>query len=312
MDVSQNPVAGEPIAGPPPIASFEALSDGDIVSMRELLEAGVHFGHQTKRWNPKMRPYIYGARNGIHIINLQVTAKLFRRAYRFVVETVASGNVVLFIGTKKQAQDVISAEAVRAGMYFVTTRWLGGTLTNWRTIKNTIDRLLSIEKMRVDGTYERLPKKEVLLLDREAARMSRNLQGIKCMPRLPGALFVIDPNMELNAVREAKRLEIPVVAITDTNCNPDLVDYVIPGNDDAIRAIKLFTQKIADACLLGTRFGEERAVVMAEREKERAADEKPEPETIRVRSGGAGPKVEVVSHRGPRLEPEASSGPERE
>ncbi|MEK6606998.1 MAG: 30S ribosomal protein S2 [Myxococcota bacterium] len=280
--------------------------------MRQLLEAGVHFGHQTKRWNPKMRPYIYGARNGIHIIDLQHTVRLFRQAYRFVAETVANGHVVLFIGTKKQAQDVVAEESARAGMFYVTTRWLGGTLTNWRTIKQTIDRLLSIEKMRTDGTFERIPKKEALHLDREAAKLEKNLKGIKSMPNLPGAVFVVDPNHELNAVREARRLEIPVVAVTDTNCDPDLVDYPIPGNDDAIRAVKLFTQKIADACMLGKRFQQERANNAAEREREREREVRSEPETIRVSSGGAGPKVEVVTRRGSRPEPEASSGPDTE
>jgi small subunit ribosomal protein S2 len=274
------------------------------ITMRQLLEAGVHFGHQTKRWNPKMRPFIFGARNGIHIIDLQHTVKLFNRAYKFIVDTVSAGDAVLFVGTKKQAQDVIQEEARRCGMFFVTNRWLGGTLTNFKTVKGSIERLRSIEKMAEDGTFERLSKKEVLGLERERIKLEKTLGGIKAMGGLPGAVFVVDPKKEHIAVQEARRLEIPIVAVTDTNCDPDLIDFVIPGNDDAIRAIKLFTGKIADAVITGSRIGKERAVARGQRDE---GEEKPE--TIRVQSGGDGPKVEIASRR-MRLEPEAAAAPD--
>jgi len=276
------------------------------ITMRQLLEAGVHFGHQTKRWNPKMRPFIFGARNGIHIIDLQHTVKLFNRAFQFLVNTVANGDPVLFVGTKKQAQEVIQEEARRCGMFFVTNRWLGGTLTNFKTVKGSIERLRTIEKMAEDGTFERLTKKEVLQLERERAKLEKTLGGIKNMGGLPGAVFIIDPKKEHIAVEEARKLEIPIVAITDTNCDPDVIDYVIPGNDDAIRAIKLFTGKVADACISGGRLGKERAVTGRDRHEE--GDKQ---ETIRVSSGGDGPKVEIASRRhGPRPEPEAAASPE--
>ncbi len=220
--------------------------------MKQLLEAGVHFGHQTKRWNPKMKPYIFGARNGIYIIDLQKTVALARAAFRFVADVTARGSSVLFVGTKKQAQDVIREEASRATQFFVTSRWLGGTLTNFRTIKQGIDRLKTLEKMAEDGTYDRLPKKEVASLDREREKLERNLGGVKDMSRLPGCVFVIDPKKEHIAVHEASRLGIPVIGVVDTNCDPDGIDFVIPGNDDAIRSIKLFTSKIADACIEGS------------------------------------------------------------
>ena len=233
---------------PAPVAASVAPI---AISIQQLLEAGVHFGHQTQRWNPKMKPYIFGARNGIYIIDLQKTAVLFRRACAFVSEIVSRGGSVLFIGTKKQAQDTIAEEAVRAGQYYVNSRWLGGTLTNFRTIKQGIDRFKSLDKMKEDGTYDRLPKKEVALLEREREKLDQNLGGIKEMGRLPGALFVIDPRKEKIAIHEANRLGIPVVAVVDTNCDPEGVDYVIPGNDDAIRAIRLIAGKIADACVEG-------------------------------------------------------------
>jgi small subunit ribosomal protein S2 len=274
------------------------------ISMRQLLEAGVHFGHQTKRWNPKMRPYIFGSRNGIHIIDLQQTVQLFRKAFNFVVETSAAGRPVLFVGTKKQAQDVMIDEAKRCGQFFVTHRWLGGTLTNFRTVKGSVERLRSIEKMAEDGTFDRLSKKEVLSLTRERAKLEGSLGGIKNMGQLPGALFIVDPNKEHIAVAEARKLDIPIIAVTDTNCDPDLIDYVIPGNDDAIRAIKLFASRVADGVSLGQKFGRERAATHREREPE-------EQKTIHVMSGGEGPKVEVVSRRGARtLEPEAAATPE--
>jgi len=219
--------------------------------MKQLLEAGVHFGHQTKRWNPKMKPYIFGARNGIYIIDLQKTVQLARAAFRYVSDAVARGGTVLFVGTKKQAQDVVREEAGRSGMYHVTNRWLGGTLTNFKTIKTGIDRLKAIEKMAGDGTYERLPKKEVASLERERKKLEQNIGGIKEMSRLPAAIFVVDTKKEYIAVHEANRLGIPVVAVVDTNCDPEGIDYVIPGNDDAIRSIRLFTGKIAEACVEG-------------------------------------------------------------
>ncbi len=219
--------------------------------VRALLEAGVHFGHQTKRWNPKMRPYIYGARNGIHIIDLDQTSKLFTRAYNFITETVARGQHVLFVGTKRQAQEIVQEETARSGMHYVTNRWLGGTLTNFRTIRSGIERLRAIERMRDDGTYENLPKKETLQLERERIRLEEYIGGIKNMGGVPGAVFVIDPALEDIAIKEARKLGIPLVAITDTNCDPDLIEYPIPGNDDAIRSIKLITARIADACIEG-------------------------------------------------------------
>src|SRR5258708_3293457 len=238
------------------------------ITMRQLLEAGVHFGHQTKRWNPKMRPFIFGARNGIHIIDLQHTVKLFNRAYQFIVNTVAAGDPVLFVGTKKQAQEVIQEEAKRSGQYHVTNRWLGGTLTNFKTVKGSIERLRSIEKMAEDGTFERMTKKEVLGLERERVKLEKTLGGIKNMSGLPGAVFIIDPKKEHIAVEEARKLEIPIVAITDTNCDPDLIDFVIPANADAIPAIKLFTGKIADEALSGARMGKKRAVSSRDRRDE--------------------------------------------
>jgi small subunit ribosomal protein S2 len=231
-------------------------STGTAITMKQLLEAGVHFGHQTKRWNPKMKPYIFGARNGIYIIDLQKTVGLARSALRFVSDAVAKGGSVLFVGTKKQAQDAIREEATRSGMFFVTNRWLGGTLTNFKTVKQGIERLKTIDKMAADGTYERLPKKEVAALEREREKLERNLGGIKEMARLPSAVFVIDTKKEHIAVHEANRLGIPVVAVVDTNCDPEGIEYVIPGNDDAIRSIRLFTGKMAEACVEGkARYG---------------------------------------------------------
>lgn len=222
-----------------------------IVGMKQLLEAGVHFGHQTRRWNPKMKPYIFGARNGIYIIDLQRTVRLFQTAYQFVVETTAAGETALFVGTKQQARDTIQEEAQRCGMFYVNHRWLGGMLTNFKTIKLRIDRLKELDGMIEDGSINRFPKKEILQLQKEREKLEKNLGGIKEMNRLPGILFVVDTNRENIAVAEANRLGIPVVAIVDTNCDPDVIDYPIPGNDDAIRAIRLVTSKIADACLEG-------------------------------------------------------------
>ncbi|MBI5534704.1 MAG: 30S ribosomal protein S2 [Deltaproteobacteria bacterium] len=221
------------------------------LSVRALLEAGVHFGHQTKRWNPKMRQYIYGSRNGTHIIDLDQTAKLFNKAFEFVLEAVGRGGNVLFVGTKRQAQEIVQEEALRAGMFFVNNRWLGGTLTNFRTIKQGLDRLRSLERMQEDGTYEQLPKKEVIRLEKERARLEKYLGGLKNMGGVPGVVFIVDPAQEKIAVHEARKIGIPVVAITDTNCDPDEIDFVIPGNDDAIRSIKLIAGRIADACQEG-------------------------------------------------------------
>lgn len=222
------------------------------ISMKELLEAGVHFGHQTKRWNPKMKEYIFGERNGIYIIDLQKTLKLFKDAMRFVAEMSAQGKNVLFVGTKRQAQEAVAEEATRCGMYYVNHRWLGGLLTNFSTVQRSIKRLKMLDEMASDGLgYEGRAKKEAARLERERRHLQQNLAGIKDMPGLPDLLFVIDSNKEAIAVKEARRLGIPVVAVVDTNCDPDEVDYVIPGNDDALRAIKLFTSKIADAVIEG-------------------------------------------------------------
>jgi len=221
------------------------------ISMKELLEAGVHFGHQTKRWNPKMKPYIFGARNGIYIIDLQKTVRYFKAAYNFVKESAQEGNTVLFVGTKKQAQDSVAEEATRCGMHYVNQRWLGGMLTNFATVKQSIDRLKKIDAMFEDGTIEAYTKKEALQFTRDREKLQKTLGGIKTMNKLPGVIFVIDPKNEEIAVQEANKLGIPVVAVVDTNCDPDPIDYVIPGNDDAIRAIRLLSAKMANAVLEG-------------------------------------------------------------
>lgn len=233
-----------------------------VISMKQLLEAGVHFGHQTRRWNPKMKKYIFTERNGIYIIDLQKTVKKVEEAYNFVKELAANGGKILFVGTKKQAQESVKEEAERCGMFYVNQRWLGGTLTNFVTIQKRIKRLKEIEKMAEDGTFDVLPKKEVIRIKKEQERLEKFLGGIKEMKELPDALFVIDPRKERIAVAEARKLNIPIIGIVDTNCDPDEIDYVIPANDDAIRAVKLLTSKIADAVLEGKQ-GEE-AVVAAE------------------------------------------------
>src|ERR1700675_2211513 len=219
--------------------------------MKELLEAGVHFGHQTKRWNPKMKEYIFGERNGIYIIDLQKTLKMFKEASKFVHALANDGRIVLFVGTKRQAQEAIAEEASRCGMFYINQRWLGGLLTNWVTVQKSVKRLKELDEMATDGRYELLPKKEVVKLERERKHLQANLAGIKNMSRLPDAIFVIDSNKEQIAVREARKLGIPVVAVVDTNCDPSEVDYVIPGNDDALRAIRLFTSKIAESIAEG-------------------------------------------------------------
>ena len=229
-----------------------------VVSMKQLLEAGVHFGHQTRRWNPKMAPYIYMERNGIYIIDLQKTVKKLEAAYAFIRDVSESGQSVLFVGTKKQAQDAIKEEAERVGMHFVNARWLGGMLTNFKTMRTRVDRLAQLRKMQEDGTFDMLPKKEVIKLTNEINKLEKYLGGVEDMKKLPGAIFIVDPRKERNAIAEAHKLKIPVVAIVDTNCHPDEIDYVIPGNDDAIRAIKLISQCMANAVLEG-RQGEDQA-----------------------------------------------------
>ena len=245
-----------------------ANGQGSVITMKQLLEAGVHFGHQTKRWNPKMKKYIFTARNGIYIIDLQQTVKMFRTAYDFVRDMAADGKMVLCVGTKKQAQEAVEEEARRASTPYVNVRWLGGMLTNFQTIRKSLDRLQKLADMTTDGTVEKLPKKEVLKLAKEQAKLEKVLGGIKDLRRIPDAIFVVDPSREEIAVLEAKRLAIPIIAIVDTNCNPDLIDYVIPGNDDAIRAIKLFLGKVADAILEGKAAYEEKTASAADKEAE--------------------------------------------
>jgi len=224
------------------------------ITMKELLEAGVHFGHQTKRWNPKMKEYIFGERNGIYIIDLQKTLKMFKEASKFVQDLATDGKIVLFVGTKRQAQDAIAEEAQKCGAFYINQRWLGGLLTNWVTVQKSVKRLKELDDMATDGRYELLPKKEVIKLERERKHLQANLAGIKNMSRLPDAIFVIDSNKEQIAVREARKLGIPVVAVVDTNCDPTEVDYVIPGNDDALRAIRLFTSKISESIAEGAQL----------------------------------------------------------
>ena len=251
--MSENVVTAAPEVIPPPVAPEmkAAMAPAQGITMRQLLEAGVHFGHQTKRWNPKMKPFIFGARNGIYIVDLQKTVRLAREAFKFVSDVCSRGASVLFVGTKKQAQDAVIEEATRSGQFHVTNRWLGGTLTNFKTIKTGIDRLKALEKMSTDGTFEKLPKKEVAILTNEMDKLKKNLGGIQEMTRLPGCLFVIDPKKEHIAIHEATRLGIPIVGLVDTNCDPEGIDYVIPGNDDAIRSIRLFCGKISDAAIEG-------------------------------------------------------------
>ena len=272
------------------------------IGMRDMLECGAHFGHQTRRWNPKMKPYIFGARNGIYIIDLQQTVGLFDSAYEKAANLVARGEKILFIGTKKQAQDIVAEEAGRSGQFYVNNRWLGGMLTNFKTIKQGIDRLRALEKMSTDGTFERLPKKEVVLLTRELGKLEKNLAGIRDMNKLPGAIFVIDPKREHIAVDEARRLGIPILALVDTNCDPDGIEFLIPANDDAIRSIKLFTGKIADAAVEGnarhqeylrSKGGDRDDAEKGERQERNGEDRRPR--------GGVkkGPKVDVIRARRP-------------
>jgi small subunit ribosomal protein S2 len=270
------------------------------VTMKELLEAGVHFGHQTKRWNPKMKPYIFGARNGIYIIDLQRTVRMFKTAYDFIVDTVAGGKSVLFVGTKKQARDSIYEEANRCEMYYVHNRWLGGMMTNFQTIRQSIDRLNYLNKIQNDGSIELFPKKERLKLGKERVKLDSNLGGIRTMNGLPGAMFVVDPKNETIAVREGRRLNIPIVAIVDTNCDPDDIDYIIPGNDDAIRAIRLITSRMADACVDGQERFAEKQQAEADKDVEEeseviavSAELKPGERKV-ISDGTAGPVVEII------------------
>jgi small subunit ribosomal protein S2 len=271
------------------------------VTMKELLEAGVHFGHQTKRWNPKMKPYIFGARNGIYIIDLQKTVRMFKSAFDFVADTVANGKPLLFVGTKKQARESIYEEANRCEMFYVHNRWLGGMLTNFQTIRQSIDRLNYLNEIMNDGSINLFPKKERLKLGKERVKLDNNLGGIRTMNGLPGAIFVVDPKNESIAVREGRRLNIPIVAIVDTNCDPDLIDYIIPGNDDAIRAIRLLTSRVADACIEGRARHEERRQAeadkaeMEEAEESSAVGEDMQPGERKVISDGTdGPVVEII------------------
>ncbi|BAW86453.1 30S ribosomal protein S2 [Limosilactobacillus fermentum] len=245
-----------------------------VVSMKQLLEAGVHFGHQTRRWNPKMKPFIFTERNGIYIIDLQKTVKMIDTAYNYVKDVAADGGVVLFVGTKKQAQDSIKEEATRAGQYYVNHRWLGGTLTNWKTIQSRISRLKELKKMAEDGTFDRLPKKEVAVLTKQREKLERFLGGIEDMPRIPDVLYIVDPHKEQIAVKEAQKLHIPIVAMVDTNTDPDDIDVIIPSNDDAIRAVRLITAKMADAVIEGKQGEDDQQVAApAEDVAEEVSDE---------------------------------------
>jgi len=278
------------------------------VTMKELLEAGVHFGHQTKRWNPKMKPYIFGARNGIYIVDLQKTVRMFKTAYDFIIDTTANGKSVLFVGTKKQARESIYEEANRCEMFYVHNRWLGGMLTNFQTIKKSIDRLNYLNEIMNDGSINLFPKKERLKLEKERVKLDANLGGIRNMNQIPGALFVVDPKNEAIAVREGRRLNIPIVAIVDTNCDPDYIDYAIPGNDDAIRSIRLITSRVADACAEGReRLAEKRHAEVDKAEEEvpkvsaAGADLKPGERKV-ISDGSEGPVVEIIRRATPPAE----------
>jgi small subunit ribosomal protein S2 len=288
------------------------------ITMKELLEAGVHFGHQTKRWNPKMKEYIFGERNGIYIIDLQKTLKMFKDASRFVQDMAAEGRILLFVGTKRQAQEAIAEEAKRAGMFYVNNRWLGGLLTNWVTVQKSVKRLKELDEMATDGRYELLPKKEVIKLERERKHLQANLAGIRDMNRLPDAIFVVDSNKEQIAVREARKLGIPVVAVVDTNCDPSEVDHVIPGNDDALRAIRLFTSKIADSVIEGVQAATDKQVAevqaaqqAAETARIQASEEEPAGESA-ASEGGDEVSMEEVLGKGVRKQPAATPETEPE
>ena len=288
-----------------------------VINMKQLLEAGVHFGHQTRRWNPKMKPYIFGARNGIHIIDLQKTVRLIRIAYDFIVRTVADGYPILFVGTKKQGHESVVEESERCGMFYVINRWLGGTLTNFQTIKKSITRLKELEQMKEDGSINRYTKKEILKMDKELFKLERNLGGIKNMDELPGAVFVVDPKREKIAVREARKLGIPVIAIADSNCDPDDIDFIIPGNDDAIRAIRLICSKVADATIEGHALAEQRLreedALRKEKEEEAAAEAVEAPESFEGEEGGPEiivlPKTEKLETKPETKEENDDQGP---
>lgn len=284
------------------------------ITMKELLEAGVHFGHQTKRWNPKMKPYIFGARNGIYIIDLQKTVRMFRTVYDFIVDTVAKGESVLFVGTKKQARESVYEESNRCEMFYVHNRWLGGMLTNFKTIKQSIDRLNYLNTIENDGSIELFPKKERLKLGKERVKLDNTLGGIRNMTKLPGAMFIIDPKNEAIAVREGRRLGIPIVAIVDTNCDPEDIDYIIPGNDDAIRAIRLISSRISDACIEGRELYEERKQAASDKQIEKdltadATDDMKPGERKVISDGSEGPVVEIIRRS---TKEEISSEPETE
>ncbi len=281
------------------------------ITMKELLEAGVHFGHQTKRWDPRMKEYIFGERNGIYIIDLQKTLKMFKEASKYVTDLTAQGRVILFVGTKRQAQDAIAEEANRCGMFYINQRWLGGLLTNWVTVQKSVKRLQELDEMATDGRYELLTKKEVIKLERERKHLQANLAGIKNMKRLPDALFIVDSNSEAIAVKEARKLGIPVVAVVDTNCDPTVVDYVIPGNDDALRAIRLFTSKISDSVIEGVQIANDKsfhevAGVTTTMEQHFAAE--PVPELASLEAGADEPAA--VADATSAAEPEPESEPE--
>jgi len=258
------------------------------VTMKELLEAGVHFGHETKRWDPRMKPYIFGARNGIYIIDLQKTVQLFRETYQFVRDITSKGEYVLFVGTKKQAQESILEESSRCHMFYVNHRWLGGMLTNFQTIKRSIDRLKKLEAMKNEEIYNLLPKKEILELEKERVKLERTLGGIKNMDRLPGAVFVVDPKKEKIALNEARKIGIPSIGLVDTNCNPEDVDYLVPGNDDAIRAIRLISSKIADAVNEGRQIYEKQMQLEGAKAEKKASEKVEPPGEIQAESAGEG------------------------
>ena len=282
-----------------------------VVSMKALLEAGVHFGHHTRRWDPRMKPYIFTERNGIHIIDLQQTVVKLGEAYGFVRDLVADGGTILFVGTKKQAQEAVEQEAKRCGMFYVSQRWLGGMLTNFRTIQTRIKRLEELERMKDEGELERLPKKEAAQLEEEAARLERLLAGIKTMKTLPDAVFIIDPHKERIAVAESRRLEIPIVALVDTNCNPDEIDYVIPANDDAIRAVKLLCGKIADAVVEGQNIRQSLEAEKEEAEAGQAASQRPEEAAATEPVGEVAPEVtEKPAETAPEVSEESTASDE--
>ena len=263
-----------------------------VIKMKQLLEAGFHFGHRTRRWNPKMKPYIFGSRNGVHIIDLQKTVRLFETAYKFIVKIVSEGYGVLFVGTKRQSRDSIQEESERCGMFYVSNRWLGGTLTNFQTIKKSVSRLKELDTMKREGSINRYKKKEIMKMEKELAKLEKNLGGIKDMDEPPGAIFVVDPKRDKIAVKEARRLKIPVIAIGDSNCDPDDIDFIIPGNDDAIRSIRLVCSKIADACIEGHNLAEDRLRTDAELQKKREEAEVVSP--VSEEGGEGGPEIIIL------------------